>query len=194
MNDIDKFTRKKILILGDSHAGYCTKLKSSVIETKLCVRQSATAYGLMNVDSSSGANLFFRRFLNNEYLVDLVHPERKYFADFDKKKPDYIAIALGEVDCRSLAFKKKGKTCKEVLVESAQELESFCKEYLLPLVSPAQCLILGPHLSKNAEPALVRDQNCTLDQITENTRFLCELYRTLADRNDFGYADIFNDL
>ena len=49
---------KKILLLGDSHA-HCISVMNVDADIRLCKRQSATAYGINNPDSSSNSNKFF---------------------------------------------------------------------------------------------------------------------------------------
>lgn len=187
--------KKRILILGDSHVHTFFCIKDPHLDIQICKRQSATAYGLMNPDSQSNAHNFFRGFLKNKKTPNMNHPQEVFFADLKEKKPDYIGVHLGEIDIRSVVFKKDPKNYKDTLMKSVSNLEQFCVKYICPLISKNRIIMLAPHLPKNPEEQwLGKYPECNLKQMTEYALFYCKKLKTMARRNGFKYMDIIGNI
>jgi len=162
----------RILVLGDSHTysfyggtrGYPGTLAPGTTDDAdrssgcasspscgwsnymLCPKASVTAYGLTNNKSHTGAGRFF---------ADCARRSRDV---------DFVALMVGEVDLRFLAWhraEKKGVTVLEQIRESSANLIKYVEDAILPLgFSMQQIVLLGAPLK------------CPHSAITEMTKGL----------------------
>lgn len=190
----EKKRKIKILILGDSHIHIFSTINNPLLDIRICKRQSATAYSLMKPESKSNSYNFFRKFLRNEETPNMNHPEEIFFADMGIQ-PNYIGIMLGEVDYRSLVFKKDPSNYKNTLSKSVKSIEQFCNEYIYPLIAKDKILILAPTLPKSMEENWIKKYpNIDLKKTTEYALFYYRKLKEMANKEGFIYLDITEDI
>jgi len=175
------------VVLGCSHARYfrymqLNQLKyfDGAVHLECYEFAGATAYGLGNADSDSGA-------------LQATRQLRPRIA-----KADRVLVQFGEIDCRRAAWKAaavSGRPIEETIRESAQQLEGYVEKEVLP--HNRNVLLLG------AKPQIIADedfyQNSLEDERTvfqplaERERITLvfnALLRQAAERHGIGYADI----
>ena len=188
--------RKKVLLLGDSHA-HCVSVMKVDADIVLCKRQSATAYGVNKPDSETNSNSFFLNFLQDRPTPDVFTPSRVYHAALSDKPADFICFMLGEVDCRSMAHKKGLENWTETLTHSANNLVKFIQTNLKGF-PPERIALLHPHLSKSAEmrngwwPGMNKFE--ALKKITQFTLFYSSKLDELATESNYISFGINNEI
>jgi len=157
----------RILVIGDSHTilffagtrGFTGDVVLPLSENKekhavcglsnylVCLCPAATAYGLANNRSVTGAASKFSKCVKSA------------------KDVDYVAIMIGEVDIRNLAYhrqQRKGVTMLEQIMESQVNLFRFIENEILSQgFKMTQVLLLGaaircPHVATTHDGGLMR--------------------------------------
>jgi hypothetical protein len=195
--------RKKILVIGDSHArdyfsssGIKGKLKSkdqdmnfvqSDFHFDVYYVSGATAQGAVNPKSKTKALSIFKKRLNK------INPN-----DYD-----YIAIMLGEVDCGFVIWYRSEKysiSVEEQLNLSVNNLFEFIRNEVLLKFKPKQVIVMGSVL-----PTIRDGQNygkiarlrssvkATQLERTNLTLIYNDTLKETSDKLGYNYIDITED-
>lgn len=178
---------RRWVIVGDSHVRYFRYLQANRtrffgedIYLECHEFGGATAYGLKNTASQSGALQATQKFADG-----LAEAER-------------VFLYFGEVDCRRAAWKAasvSGKSIEETLAQAADHLEAYLTEHILP--RNRQVTLLG------AKPQIVQDGDFYKNSLEDDriifkpleerqaaTGYFNGLVQQMAERHSLGYLDI----
>lgn len=177
----------KWVVIGDSHVRYFRYMQANrprffgdAVHLECHEFGGATAYGLKNTGSQSGALQATQKLASS--LGDAAQ----------------VLIYFGEVDCRRAAWKAAavaGKTIEQALDEAAGHLEAYLIAHVLP--NNQRVTLLG------AKPQIIQDDDFYKNSLEDErivfkplperqaaTRYYNGLLQNIAARLGIGYVDI----
>lgn len=177
---------KRVLILGDSHAGvfkYANTIPDEDFVFDGLIIGGATAQGAINPNGKSNALNIFKDALN------------KKATNFD-----YIMIMLGEVDCGFVIWyysEKFNVSIDDQLNRSINNLTEFIRLYVLPKFNSNQIILLGavlPTILDNCDKMFLKgarsDICANLEQRINLTFRYNGMLREVSKKLGVKYCDI----